>query len=1190
MLDRRGQANVIVMIGMVAATVFVLFNAFNYISSVGLSSTIEITAQNSIYQTLAERDYLTQQAAYLFDEAQLFDAFSLIPTVTSGPGAVLSHIPFTQLVSCGYINATTALPFIPTSKVYYWNNLEGDTCVPNNQEIVYGLTQLLNESQFATVNASGLNIESFLDLNFTKQNNGIFQTHFTAPYSNSTYLITYNPSATANNSIQVSYGGYPVFSGNIGSIINLNGSTFETLPPSDEILGVLSQAVATSSFFARDTSAISQLPNTVQTVSANSAEFALTTFSNGVTAVVYDDQFTNATGTYHTFYVTPLKNANVYDIYQGMVEDQNAGVNPQIGVFNNTPFEFGGAWYTFTVTKYPNGIFSIVPVNYTIIPLQPQFVYYKYLINEFDVSQSENLLFPNYKPLHVSVSLFPLYNPQVCISYNEVQFTLQNCISVSGYITGTDYISQLMQLGVAFVNESFPLGNLNITGFAQYSLYNYLENTVHAVNLETVSVNGIPKYDWYSALMLTLGSPQYGASYLINQLKRVEFPYYGTEIYNCSYNSSDLKFCQNLLSQTINANLQALFNEQIPEEISFLSGTAFNVNVLNLSASVKESDSCPSYGGAPASDYNATVNYAFAIKSPTGTFNLSNDSETLGIPISINFAYQNELKLVPTEACGIQNNPYEDGYPGFTQTLVTSTGETYLNCAPVIANTFLNDTCMASIETGSSSVMDYINASTKDCEQVKGTSYYYCANYKFDEFTSSTPSPYERWFTEANACPNYVVIDNENFTYAQSPTQYDLVSMYGGGTDNYKDTYLNWTFSAINGSMLNLPANFSINVGVTMSGPKPTFNLLLSSTQSLSSQFTVLQLSGSSNPDAIYNYSSFSGLEDLDSGRSSSATGVVDNLQANYYGTSSSGYNLGLLVNSIQEAQVSSKVHKLQIFGNPLRFIGFSTDEVPSQDNISYFFVNNYVENYNPIEQDYLYQPASGLNPDLIKSFGLTTENDTYYNLISLNATKFSNSYQLEIILDNNYNYNFLYPNFIEVFGVYNSSDIVQFSWWNQTPIGTGSVFWVNVTKNVPPAIYIVYGAGAFNTGEYDDVGISVFPIFFSDGSTLKTKITYNYSETKSNKPEMVNGNLELTKTGPVAPYIYNSTISAYYGQFACITIKPNLSITFFNATYSPYSPQFNINSLYSAYNPLYSNLKIIGTAKTYTSWASIGT
>ena len=934
------------------------------------------------------------------------------------------------------------------------------------------------------------------------------------------------------------------------------------------------------------------MPSSIQTISANDAQFALTTLSSGETAVVYDDKVLNQTTgvTTHEFFITPLSNQNVYDIYQAMLDNQQAGLPPQIEVFNNTPFKFQGDWYNFTIATYPNGIFNIFPVNYTVIPLQPQIVYYKYIINEFQVSQSQNLLFPNYSPLDVSVSLFPLYNPQVCVSYNEVQFTLQNCLSVSGYITATDYISQLMQLGAAFVNQSFPLGNLNITGFAQYSLYSYLENTIHGVNLQTVSVNGVPKYDWYSALILALGSPQYGASYLINQLSRVKESYYGTYIYNCSENSSGLKFCQNLLSQTIQANLQTLFDEQIPEEVSFLSGTAFNVNVLNLSASVKESDSCPSYDGAPASAYNATVNYAFAVKSPSKSFNLSNDSETLGMPISINFAYQNGLKLVPTESCGIQNDPYKDGYPGFTQTLVTPT-ETYLNCAPVIAQTFLNDTCIANIETGNSAVIDYINGQHPgSCSSVTGTNYDYCSNYKFDEFTASLPSPYERWFTQSNACPNYVVIDNENFTYGQNPTKYNLIDMYGGGANDYKDTYLNWTFSAINGTSLNLPANFSINMGVTMGGPSPTFNLLLSSTPSLSSQFTVIQLNGDTNPDSIYNYSQSSGLRDIASSSTYSASNIVNNLQVNYYGTSSSGYNLDLLVNSIQAAQVSSKSNKLQIFGNALKFIGFSTGNEPSQDNVSYFFVNNYVKNYNPVEQSYVYQPANSLNPSIVKSFALTTQNDTYYNLLALNATNLNSSYQLELILNNNYNYNFLYPNYIKVFGVYSSGKVTQFAWWNQTQIGNGGVMWINVTSSVPSALYIVYGAGAVNTGELDDIGTSVFPLFFSSGSYFRTKITYNYSADKNDKPEIAGGGIELTKTGTVAPYVYNSTLGEYYGQFACITIKPNLSIVFFNATYSPYPPQFNINLLYNDYNPLYPNLETTGTPKTYTSWASMGT
>ena len=113
----------IVVLGMVAATIYISLNAFGYISNVGLSSKIEISAQNSIYQTLALKDYLIQEANYNFQKAELFDGLTLQPST----------------LDCGYINTSQSLPFVPVPEVYYWRNLAGQICLPDNNLIEYGL-------------------------------------------------------------------------------------------------------------------------------------------------------------------------------------------------------------------------------------------------------------------------------------------------------------------------------------------------------------------------------------------------------------------------------------------------------------------------------------------------------------------------------------------------------------------------------------------------------------------------------------------------------------------------------------------------------------------------------------------------------------------------------------------------------------------------------------------------------------------------------------------------------------------------------------------------------------------------------------------------------------------------------------------------------------------------------------------
>jgi hypothetical protein len=94
-----------------------------------------------------------------------------------------------------------------------------------------------------------------------------------------------------------------------------------------------------------------------------------------------------------------------------------------------------------------------------------------------------------------------------------------------------------------------------------------------------------------------------------------------------------MQYCRTLLSQTLEEDLKNLLDYQVPAEVSFLSGTPFNVNVLNLSVSAQEASSCNNYA-----NYNATVNYTYSF-SPQRFSNIS--SETLGLPISLNFGYQN---------------------------------------------------------------------------------------------------------------------------------------------------------------------------------------------------------------------------------------------------------------------------------------------------------------------------------------------------------------------------------------------------------------------------------------------------------------------------------------------------------------------------------------------------------------------
>ncbi len=1148
MYNTRAQANFIVSLGMIIATALVILTGFNYVHNVGLSSSIEITAQSSIYQTLAAKDYILQQANYHFDQAQLIDGLNLS---TAG--------------GCGYISTENITPFIPVPKIYYWRNAAGATCIPNNAQIVLGLEELLNESRFATVNSTAdQNIVSTLNLNLSLGNTGVFSGNFSAPFLNNVYLISYNRSTqTYNVCMKTNQGCTLVFNGTNQKDFYMGGKEFVFGGEQDLVSGVLSHPSAVNSFFSG--SGIS--PN---------SQYVVVTFSNGTEAILYSNEVNGV----YSFELTPIINQNVYTLLSAMSEDKAAGLPEKITLVNNSEFTFDGTIYNFEISSNVTGAFVFSPVNYAVVSLQPQFVYYKYLLNSFDVgTTSTNLLFPNNQNLYVSFSEFPLYNPQVCLSYNEVQFTVSNCLSLSGYTSDQNYLSSLLALSTAFINETFPLGRQSIQGFAQYEIDNYLSNVVGGVNLKTVSVNGQPKYDWYSALILALGSPQ-GTNYLINQLSKVKEPYYGTYIYNCSQNASDLQFCRTLLSQTLSQNIQDLLDKEIPMELSFLSGTSFDINVLNLSVNASEADSCPDY-----SNNNATASYSFSLKGPSLSGNYS--EEVLGIPISLDFGYQNGLKLTPTESCGVENSPYATGYPGFNLALVANT--TYINCAPIIARPFLNTTCIASLKTSSQSTEAYIDShsgapSNEQCSQVSsgGSTYYYCPYYKANVFS------YQNWITNQNSCPSSLLVDGQNFTETGTTSNGNynqLLSIYGGGVKEAGTsygTYNNWTFALFNNPP-KIPANLSINVGVELAGSNPSFGIILSRNQNLASQFTAVELNTGTAFNGIYNYSETSGLQSISQSKYSAAVGQQENVVVNRYCVSAASCNITFSVNGVNQSYYSSSDLQL-LDGGSLSLVGASTGAKTSSDIVNYFFLSSYAPGYNFIKSESQAFPASNLNSQLNSSFGLSTDKGTYYNQITVNLSLSpQNSYEGTIVLNNNFNLSVLNGYDIKIFGVYSNHES-QLYWWNQTPISDGGIVWVNLTKELPSYVYVVYGNGSVSSSPYESNGTAVFPFFFYPTADRNNFTSLYPSNQHDYAPSYSSVGLNLTNLEPVPPYVYNSTLSTNYAQFACISVKPSFSLRIINATYSPYKPSFNLASLYDKYNPVYPNLSIISVER-YSSW-----
>ncbi|MCW1311617.1 MAG: hypothetical protein QXJ93_02080, partial [Candidatus Rehaiarchaeum fermentans] len=109
----RAQINIIVIAGMVIATIIALLNGYNFINQMGLATHIYQSAEDSIYQTLVEESYVTQEATYRVDLAQFLAGLNLS-------------------TQCGYIYTNNTFSFIPVSKIYYWKTTN-NICLPNDK-------------------------------------------------------------------------------------------------------------------------------------------------------------------------------------------------------------------------------------------------------------------------------------------------------------------------------------------------------------------------------------------------------------------------------------------------------------------------------------------------------------------------------------------------------------------------------------------------------------------------------------------------------------------------------------------------------------------------------------------------------------------------------------------------------------------------------------------------------------------------------------------------------------------------------------------------------------------------------------------------------------------------------------------------------------------------------------------------
>jgi hypothetical protein len=1117
----RGQVNLIVVAGMLAMTIIALLNEYNFINQEAMASHIYLSAQNTMLQALLLRNYLIQQGLYKVELAEFITALN---------GSYM------QTFNCGYINTSKLFPFIPVPRIYYWQNAQGQVCIPSNNAIENTLIYLLSNPYFAQINTTlfDQNIQYYLDFNLT-QNGNYFVGNIVIPPFNSTLTLQYSRSS---DEFWLYNGSTLLAQGTLFSPVIINGFNYTIGPEISAVSGALTMPATINNFF-------SQIPGNIPLSLIST--YSLVTLAGGQQAIILS---TNNSGLIQ-IYAFPIYFTNAETLAKASNGQYSLIVSVPSGSWNtqgeNGSFTLNGITYdAFFYGNVTDIGFEIYPASFATLSIQPHFLIYKYLLNYGSAHQT-SFLTPSTLG-YIQIQASPFANAQVCITEEGVGYSVRNCVPLAWSYSTANYLSMALASATNFVNDTFPVGfGQFVKGYPQFVLYNFLMYAANLVNMRTVYYYGKPLYDWYANILAHLG--------YINQIGITS---------SGTYTAS-----QGAAQQAVISALLNLFDYQTAATASFLSGIPYTIALYNLS--IKAADQC-----------NSAYSLNFTYTNYTASSFISSGTQYLPLPISFIFLYSNRLFLKPTIGCTSQN-PYNTAfyqcYPGFDYSLRLQ-NKTLTCCSPIIAPMYLNRQCVATLITNDSSVATYIESLGYNCQSVlyHGVTAYICpqVNYEFKSVNR---------YTNANSCPLSFITNingnqyNFSISFNTQRTFYGILYQFGGGAQSsLKTSIYNWSFGIVNKTSKNslqLGPNFIVDALINISGIYPDAFILLSSGNNIDSNMYAVNLNAYAGLNQYMSISNYKQSIITQSAFNAVPNSLMEVLISN---TCNGGCRASVYANGVYQFNAPGL--------SSLGLLGISTYYYPTIVNLKYLIAYN---NYSSVLQgvtDFLssYQLSKvfPIYSRLLSLAKVPISNTTFVNLVFLNQQSFPQEYLLKLPITSAFMQ--FSPSSTQIVGIWNNSGKISVSplyWYNLTSIAPGSYIWINLTNKTPEYLVIFYGNGVSDCSWGSSSicyhnATKTFPIIVAPG-IKGFQYSVNNLTNRQGKYVFSNNQILLEKTGGVPPYIYNSTLNDYaYSTFACIHYSGPIEIM--NISYFAGSQYYTSQTRYYGYNPIYPNASLISS------------
>lgn len=643
----KGQANLIIALGMVIITASALLNLFNVVQDAGMASDIRNNIINLITESERARALYTQERTYALDKALLMAGLS---TETD----------------CGYILVNESFPFLPEPnlnglRIFYWKK-NGKVCVPGWEDIGEDVQTYLEEmfgfADFEKFNLQNARLVSETEVEMNKVDNH-WEGTFSPPYLKGSYTIAYYPDGTVR--IYDDQGRLVVTTQKQNHAVLedlyffLKGPrTMEVyLTQKDESGRHICQEINGEeyyfkSFYDEDThqwkvnvSTVSELqittgncPPGYEEVGKVNASYQPAPSCRGTVGEIY----VPTGNTYNETIVVPgevpnqeititeylvcQKDCQHYGLCrEGICEYCNPSGN-WVELRNGDLVDFNGKVYKVFLVDNLTGYFvSFEEEDPMTFIIQKEMLYYipdRVQWEKVDKSIGEVSLEKGV----IVYDFVPSEGDKLCLDFTSRRYNITNCISLLSRVTYSGGFADIYSYGKSFVEDNFM----------EEEIKRNLDLLLDVVEMKTLKIiqdgNVIPKQDWKMSLIWHLGLV--GTSWE-GRWDEIDSTYchdlvldgQSTEVCECDYNGND---CTPIAEESILAEFLRIFEQKAPERLKALTGYPWSIAVRSMDIKVKNL----------CNDEEMRVTYtADNDFYPTG-YNL-----TIGIPMQFLFGEEN---------------------------------------------------------------------------------------------------------------------------------------------------------------------------------------------------------------------------------------------------------------------------------------------------------------------------------------------------------------------------------------------------------------------------------------------------------------------------------------------------------------------------------------------------------------------